>query len=243
MNLNGFITFLLYAACAAYSFLAHHVLHLNVKEHKNIVLAVAFGALSVWAGAMAVANAAGTYQQALLWRRIAGFGWGTVFSNVLHFVLLISNHRWLRKKWILYLLYAPALVNLIVFVFYSPIANQQFALVKTASSWTNLWVNTFWNWFHMAYLFLFSFGTLYVLLQWLASTQDPREKRLAWLLLASFALALFAGVVSDYLIPDQGGLEALSQSAILFILFPSAVIVYIIRRYAFMQPLPDNEPR
>lgn len=63
--------------------------------------------LLFWCLGLAITVAACNEDICALGRRLAPFGWGTILSLMLHFILLLTRNRLLKKWWIYPLLYIP----------------------------------------------------------------------------------------------------------------------------------------
>ena len=105
----------------------------------NRLFFIACLALSVWAFCFSIANSA----QRLM--RVPCFGeeslhsgWGTVYSLLLHFFLILTERKKiLEHQWIYAIIYIPAFVNVYAFGF-SGLARGQYNLIHSPMGWVNI---------------------------------------------------------------------------------------------------------
>ena len=64
---------------------------------------------AIWTFAFAISNSLCDLQEVLIWRRIAALGWGSAFSLMLHFMLILTEKQKLLAAPKTYVaLYLPA---------------------------------------------------------------------------------------------------------------------------------------
>lgn len=116
MSLPYVYSLIFFIAFAIYFMMGIYTISLNAKRMLNRLYFVACIALAVWAFCFSIANSAQDAEIALFWRRLASIGWGTVYSILLNFYLIVTERKaLLKKKWLYVLLYLPALVNVLAF--------------------------------------------------------------------------------------------------------------------------------
>lgn len=213
------------------------------NDSSNRLLATLFGLMSFWAVCMMAAYAATDHDVALAWRRSAGLGWGTVFSFLLHFVLIISGHeKCLRRKIVLALIYAPVAVNLFVLVLYAPTANAQFDLQLHQGVWISHYVDSFWNRWHSGYYATASILSIALLVRWHLKTSDEIEKRQSRALFITFTAVFVISLFTDFVGARVPKDQIPFQAGIVTIMIPVVAIYYIARKYAFLSPSEPTAP-
>lgn len=237
MELSIVFSILFFIAFILYFFMGIFVLNINGKSAKNILFFVNCALLCFWSFGFAIANSASDYGTALLWRRISAVGWGSLFSFMLHFILILTGQSAvLKKKWLYVLIYFPAVVNLYIFSFNKTIATGQYNLYYSSSGWINRSVNNSIDWFYNIYYSCFLVICLIVLVLWRLSC-NPKDKSTARLLIISIFFAFILGSLTDIIfsiyIPGE-----VPQMAPIFIIVPLVAIYYSIKKYDLMKNRP-----
>ncbi|SEU27806.1 EAL domain-containing protein [Paenibacillus sp. NFR01] len=233
MTLPYIYSLVFFIAFAIYFTLGMYTISLNSKSVLNRLYLAACLALSIWAFCFSLANSAPDYATALFWRRLSSVGWGTVYSFLLNFYLLLTEkHRILKKKWLYALLYLPALVNVIAFGL-SETAKTQYKLAETSVGWVNISANTWGDVFFDLYYVLFSLIGLMLLFRWGRGTKDPIKKKQAYLFLGSYIVTVVLGTLTDMIVNTYTS-YTLPQLAPVFVLLPTTAIFYAIKRYGLM---------
>lgn len=198
------------------------------------------GLMALWAFSMTISTVAPTMQMALFWRKISAFGWGTVYSVVLHVCLEFSGSTLHKKRpWLLGLIYAPALINLVVFALPGAYSDQNYHLVMTVWGWSSLWVDTFWNHFHTVYYLLFAAAILLLVYNWAKKARQPHERKHASLIGISFVAAAALSIGTDTVLGRlTGGYSP--QLTVVFLAFPAGAILLAIKRFNFI-PIKQEE--
>lgn len=193
--------------------------------------------LSIWAFAFSIANSGPNQEMVLLWRRIAAFGWGSFFSFLIHFTLIVTkNTDILKKKWVAALIYLPAAVSVFVFDLYSPIAEVQYQLIFTPGGWINTSSGSLWDNFYNLYYISFSLIVAGLLLCWGRKTSEPNEKIQASLMLGFFSGGVVLGSLTEFILNSQFHLN-IPQMAPVVILIPITVMLICIKRYGLLAPV------
>ncbi len=227
-------------ACAVSVFLGAYSLYLNPRSPLNRSLAAMLFALTLWTVGLGIALSAPDLQTCLFWRRFAALGWGSFFSLLLHFALILTGREKLLRKWWAYvLLYLPPALILTAFTWFPGVNPGQYRMVPTGFGWVNVAVNNGWDWFHMAYFIGFSLLAFGLVWHWGRRSNDPHARKISRLVLLSFIPAMLVGSVTDIFFNSLFS-DPLPQIAPIMIMFPLSVIYYAIRRYRFMDPRPES---
>jgi len=91
LNLPYIISVVFFVACAVYFMYGLHVFTYNTKSLMHWLFFFCCLDMSLWALSFSIGNVAADYESALLWRRIASVGWGSIFSYFLHYILLLPK--------------------------------------------------------------------------------------------------------------------------------------------------------
>lgn len=235
LSLPVFFSVLFYISFAIYLFFGLFVIYIDSKSQINRIFFILCIPMCIWAFSFSIAISAPDYDTAILWRRIAAIGWGTMYSFLLHFILIMSEHRkLLQKKFVYLLIYLPTLFNLYAFAFNESVANAQYKLVNSIFGWHNISANSFWDWIFNVYYVGFSVLGLILIWYWGRTNQDKGKKRQARIFIIAFVSALLLGTFTD-IISNSYLAVALPQLAPVVILIPISAILYLIKRYHFMQ--------
>lgn len=229
------LSWIFYLVFVVFTYAGLFAFKLDHKSSKTKLLTGAFSALAIWALCFSVANAAPDHATALFWRQAASIGWGTLYSFVLHLSLVTAGHGPLlkRHRWLPWLIYLPAALNVYGFLL-APGASQQLHIVAYRFGWNSIWVDSFWNWFHAVYFGLFSGLSVMLLLRWLFKTKDKGQKHQALSITYSFLAAGVLGAITDLLRLTHSDVM-LPQLGILLVLIPTVNFFHLIRQHAFIE--------
>jgi hypothetical protein len=190
--------------------------------------------MALWSFGFSIAINAPSADVCLLGRRIAAIGWGSLFSFVVHFILLLTGNKHIASKlWINIVLYAPAAVSVYIFAISNQMAIIQYNLVPTPYGWTNIAVNNGWDIMYYCYYitcFLYSF---YLLLRWGQKTEDEVSRKQARYLQYAWIASVLIGSLDIFfntLVHDAH----LPQMAPIAFMIPLLMIYYSIRKFRFM---------
>ncbi len=234
MSLPEIISLILFVAFDIYAFWGLYTLNLGAKRGLKAVFFTLCLLMCVWAFCLSIANSAPNYETALYWRRMAALGWGPAYGVMLHyFLVLTGKSELLKKRWIYLPLYLPGVLTALVFGVIPELASRQYNLVESPAGWVNISVNNWWDWFFNIYYLGFAAIGLVLLWQWGRSSRNPDDKKQAYLLMASFALAVILGTITDIIANSYMSFK-LPQLAPVFVLIPFTIIFYFIKRYGLM---------
>ncbi len=224
---------LFFGAFAVYLFLGVYIIYINPRAGLNRVFFALCVALCIWSLGFAMANSAPTYEDCLRWRRISAVGWGSVYSILLHFVLLLSGKKCIQKHLPLCsIIYLPAGVSLLGYSLLD-FARSQYELVRIENGWINLGVQSNLDLFFNIYYISYVVTCLVIVWLWRRKAQNKYSKKQADLVLFSVAAALVIGTVTDVVLSSYLG-GPLPQMAPLFTLIPVAAVFYSVRRLELM---------
>ncbi|MGX8797731.1 EAL domain-containing protein [Fusibacter sp. JL298sf-3] len=217
-----------------YGVVGSYAYSLNPGALINRIFSFICLALCVWAFAFAMGNAAGSYETSRLWRRVASLGWGTVYSFLLHFFLLLSEKKaLLRHKAIYVLIYLPAVLNVVLFGLYSPIANTQYHLVHLETGWINVnsggWGDLFFN----AYYLVFSLIGLIAVWNWKGLIKDSGKEKTAIIISITFFMGIVLGTATDVFVNRHLNFYT-PQLGIIFAAIPMLGVLYAIKTHSLM---------
>ncbi|HAK44426.1 MAG TPA: hypothetical protein DCO79_00675, partial [Spirochaeta sp.] len=196
------ILYILYQAVtficfAFYAVIGGIALSMNPKAQENRIFSMVGFSLVFWVGAILMSTVSHDLKTALFWRRISAIGWGTLYSFLLHFFLVLCGEKRLLKKiWLYFIIYLPAVINIIVFCILGDIAENQFHLYMTEFGWTNIPEKSLWDTFFNIYYLSFSSAVIIVLLRWGFRKKGFRRKHALGILI-SYLTAIILGSVSE----------------------------------------------
>jgi diguanylate cyclase (GGDEF)-like protein len=246
MYLSDMLSLFFFGSFCVYLFMGVYVINLNRRAILNRLFLVMALLMGIWAFSFSIATSAPTHEIALEWRKIAAIGWGTIFSVILHFFLVLTEHRSLRKWWVYLLIYIPAIWNLCVYLLINSVANQMFRLVKTDAGWANVSVNNWIDWLYYLYYIGFTLTGLILLFRHSLQSSDHRKRKQALLITSSFLIAIVVGSATDIFI-NRYLQNAVLQFAPLVMLLPAIACLLAIRLFGFMKrtdaacELPEDE--
>lgn len=156
-----------YLAFVVYLLFGAYIISLNSKLILHRVFFMLCLVLCLWAFTFSIANSAPDYATALFWRRVSAFGWGTMYSLLLHFILILTGkEKLLRQAWTYLWLYLPAAATVYVFALHPGLVSQQYNLMQTAVGWINVSANNRWDWYFNLYYLIFTVAGVGLIWQW-----------------------------------------------------------------------------
>ena len=239
MSLALAISLVLFLAASVHLMIGVYILSLGTPSSLNRSFFLVSLSLCVWAFSFSIASSAPDYETALFWRRMSSLGWGTLYSLLLHFFLILTGstvlltRRWLHAAYAV--LYVPAIVTVLVFGFHGGWLVAPYTLVATTAGWVIVSDNTPWDWLFSLYAGSFVLLSLLLLWHWGRRSTSAREKSTARLLATSLAAAAILGTLTD-IVRIRYMPFAVPRLAPVIALIPAAAIVFAIKRYGLMAP-------
>ena len=240
MELPLLFTIVFLTVFTIYFFFAIYILHLNQKAALNRMFFAVCISLCIWTFGFAMSIDSPDAASALFWRRGSVIGWATLYANILIFLLILTGRaRLLRKWWLILLLYAPAVLNIVVFAFLKSTVSYEYRMVKVAFGWTNMSVLAIWDILFYLYYIGYIAACIVVAWRWKKNAADQNVVRQANMIIASFIIALILGSITDVVLSATGKI-LLPQMAPVFILIPVMVFFFCINRYGLMNSDTDD---
>lgn len=221
--------------------LGSYSLYIDSKERLNRTFFALCISISIWAIGYSMANDATNSDLCLFWRRISVFGWGSMYSLLLHFCLVLTRKDNILKKWWHYLLlYTPAIITIYIFAISNSLAVQQYNFVRTTFGWTNIPPNNGWSWFFNIYFFGYMVYVLGVIWKWGRDSYSNQTKKQVKIILTSFSFALLLATATDVICNSINSIY-IPQIAPIIILIPIIAVFYSIIQYGLMNPKLVNK--
>ncbi|MEW8985462.1 MAG: EAL domain-containing protein [Bacillus sp. (in: firmicutes)] len=243
MYLPDIVSVIYFVACAIYFFYGLLVLSNNTKSTMHWLFFCCCLDMSIWALSFSIGNVAVDYESALFWRRIASIGWSSLYSYFLHYILLLTGNKLLKKKSIYILLYMPALLNIFLYGIYTNTVVQSYHLVQTYFGWINISGNTLLDWYFNLYYVGYSVIGIVLLFRWGFISKETAKRKQSIIIGISYIAAVIFGTLTEYIINYFLHVKV-PQLASIIILIPLSAMLYCIRRYNFMRKeLQHEEPK
>jgi diguanylate cyclase (GGDEF)-like protein len=225
---------LFFTAFAVYLFFGIYTIRLNPQASLNKLFLAVCSALCLWSFGFSIANSASTPEICLFWRRVSALGWTSIYSLLLHFLLVLTGRESVLKRgWVCPLLYFPAFINLYIFSLSDKMAGIQYNLVKMAYGWINVAVNNGWDLFFYLYYAGYVLACLGLVGLWKRNSAAENSRRQATLIFISLLAALLLGSLTDVIL-SSNLTNPLPQMAPVFTLIPIIAMYYAIKRYGLM---------
>lgn len=203
----------------------------NIKSRINRLFVFMMASLGLWAFAFSIMNSASTPEMGAFWGCISVFGWGVIYSILLHFVLILTKVNIPTSKWVMHsIMYAPAVINIILFAPFGILAEKQYRLVESDFGWVNVIPMNPGRIWLMLYYFSFAIASIALLFRWwIKLDRDDPQKPLAGRFILSVLFPFVLGVITDAL-PDMLGTNSFPQLVIIFMMVPVAVLSPTLRK-------------
>ncbi len=185
---------------------------------------------------LAVATSAADIETCETWRRISAIGWGSAFSIILHFILIITDRKSSLGKWWFYvLLYLPAAVTVLTFAIPTDLNQAPYQLQLTEYGWVNIAQiaqYTIWDWIFFLYYIGYTLSGLVLVLLWGKRSSEHNKKMQSRIIFSSFLAALILGTLTDIVLNSTS--VKIPQMAPIVMLIPIIAIYYAIKKHGFM---------
>lgn len=241
-NIPILFSIVFFLVCTFYVFLGVYILKINSHGHINRVFFLLCISLSFWAFGFSISISASDMETCLSMRRVSALGWGSFFSILLHFILILTGKNNILKKWWIYvLLYLPSAVTIYVFALSNEkMLMEQYNFVYTSHGWINVSINNAWDWLSDIYYVCFTFVGVGLVWKWGRKSSSEQIKKQSRLFLFTFLGAFLLGTATD-IISNSYFKTTIPQIAPIIIMIPAFAIYYSINQYKMMNPTPFNE--
>lgn len=240
MSLAFVFSLIYFSICVVYILFALYVVFLDMRSKINRLFFTLCLLLGIWTFSYAIANSAPDQETALIWMRVAVFGWGMMAALFLHCVLAMTGkEQFLKNKWLYVLLYLPGAVTVFVFGISGGLAAEQYQLINSGAGWVNIADHGAWLRFYYIYAISFSLAAIYLLWGWQKRTEETTKKKLSrWLIISIFVMIF--SLATNNVLGYSGQLSKLYYLAENSVLLPVAVMLYAIRKYRFIDPTKES---
>jgi len=205
----------------------------NNRAPANRCFFVMIISINLWSVGLALANIAPDAATCEIWRRFSAVGWGTVYSIILHFFLILTERRTLLKKWWLYIiLYLPAAVTIVAFAVPSGLNPAPYQLSRTEFGWVNVSSFNVWDWFFYTYYIGYLLIGLILVFRWGQKSPEDKIKKQSRAIILSFMAALIIASITDVLLGNF--FAKFPQMAPIVLLIPIMTIYRIMKKYGFI---------
>ena len=197
--------------------------------------------LGFWAFAFSILTSATSYAEASFWSRMSVVGWGTLYSFLLHYILLLADKKTLLKNRLTYVfLYIPSALNIYMFGIAPYFNHQESNLIRMTAGWVHISTHTFADLFFQSYYLLFSLMGLMVLWNWKKKSKDKYAKNTAIVITCGFFASIILGSLTDTFLREKFQ-EQTPQLGIIIAAVSMASIFYSIKKNGTMLPRLDEE--
>ncbi len=231
MEYSLFVSTLYYLSACFYLIFGAYTIASNAKSSNNRLFLLLTSTMAVWAFTYSVSNSAPTAELSAFWRCMSVFGWGVFHSLLLHFALIITNHRFqLNKASRVIILYLPTFINIILFAPFGYLAEKQYEMVPSDFGWRNLLpANIGQIWINVYYI-TYTIITIILLLRWWKKIEphSPLKRQVGYFLV-SMLLPFIVGSITD-IFPGMLGLRQLPRLTIPLLVLPTTFMFIILRK-------------
>lgn len=241
-NISAIISLLFFLLMCVYLFWGIYIIRLNRKSSVSKVFLLTCISLSIWSFGFAMANSAQYAGTSLFWRRISAIGWTSIYSLMLHFLLLIANENAsIKQKRMFILVHIPALINMYIFSFSNTMAARQYNMVKLDYGWVNQPVNNVWDFLFYTYYGTYIISSLIIAWKWRRKQAGKAIAKKANYFCITIIGAFLLGSVTD-VIWNSIFDKPLPQMSPLYVLLPTWAMYYSARHHGLIKPeKPDKK--
>lgn len=233
-SLLFFMLFGIYAVFGIYTIIN------NSRETLNRAFFAVCMAMSIWAFGFSVAISAPDLSTCFFWRRVSAVGWGSLYSILMHFFLILTGRKSIsNKKWIYFLIYLPAAVCVYIFSISTNMSLAHYQFVRTHMGWINIAGDYNWDWFFNIYYGSFMLVGMGLIWQWGRKSGDENHKRQARLILPATLAAFVMGTLSDLIFNSYLSIP-IPQIGPLIALIPITACFIAIKKYGLINIVEQN---
>ena len=188
---------------ALYLYLGGYILRSNPRERLNQIFSAICLSFFFWSFAYTFLPGAPSKEHAWVWYRISACGWTLTPSLLLHFFILLSGHdRWLRRRWVIPIIYLPGLYFLAL-AWFGHVGVVDF--VSTRFGWSDVYGPLTFSFA----MFLLYFPSsillgLYLVWRWGRRSELIAQRREAQFIVATGVPVLAAVAASGIFMPWMG---------------------------------------
>lgn len=239
MTLNYTLSLLFFISFSVYIFLGIYILFLNLNSLLNRLFFVVTISLCIWSFAFSMCYLTKDYNSAVHWRMIASIGWTTIFSFLLHFIILLTeNDKVLKKRWIYLLMYLPSAIFAFVFCFDYKNAKNMYSLLYSEVGWITISKEGVWSQLYNIYYIVCTLLGIYFLWFWWRKSKDGDKKKFAFMMISSFAISILLGTITEKVINVYTSIQC-PQLAPIIAIFPISFVCYATKKYGLL--IPDKK--
>lgn len=227
-------SFVFYLVFIVYIMFGIYIYNINKKSALNLTFLGVCISMAIWSFSFAIIRLVESYETALIVKRFGAMGWGTMYSFLLHFsMVLTEKKKYLKKKWFYAVIYTPAIINIYVFGL-SSAAYKHHGLVFMNGDWIGIPADRIWDNYFNVYYLVFSVTAIWVIWRWGKHVQEAVKRAQAKLIVRTVIIALLIGSFTDKILKryyDESTLQIAPAIALISI----AAIFFSIKKHGFMK--------
>lgn len=236
MTLTNFLSLSFLISFFVYVFLGVYILFLNTKNILNRLFFMVTFSLALWAFGFSMCYLTQDYNTAVHWRMFSAIGWTTLFSFLLHFLMVLTGGKKLiKKRWVYILIYLPAVIFLFVFSLYNDFAITLYNLSYTDFGWITASEQSIWSDAYNVYYIGCSLISILLLMNWWKNSKEQDNKKQALMMITSFAAAILLGTLTERAVNIYTSIKC-PQLAPLLAVIPISAVFYATKKYGLMVP-------
>ena len=221
-----FVLSILFYVCSCFYVVFSAYLVINYVNNKiNRLFVLLTSSMVTWSLSYSIANSASTAEVNAFWRCMSVFGWGIFYSVLFHFILVLTKtESRLNKRNLLFIIYFPAFINILLYAPFGLIGEKQYQVMQTDFGWIDthpldmgkLWINL--------YPIIYTIPSIILIVRWLRKLEPHSHlKRQVRIFLITVFIPFLVGGITDIL-PDILGIESFPKVAAIFITIPVTML-------------------
>jgi diguanylate cyclase (GGDEF)-like protein len=231
---------LFFVVAMIYILMAVHTLSKDTKDIKNRLYFGITILFAIWGLIYGMIYMVTDPINAAMIRKLSVLSWGVIYSLILHMIMLLaSKEKYFKTKTIYFLLYLPALMNIILYIG-SPITAGE--LSYTSNGWViaNPVARGFmWDNYFYFYYSIFVVLSITTAILWWKDTDKLREKKQSGIIVVTLILSFILGSIFEIILP-LNGITIISGITIIIAFIPVGGIWYAIEKLGLMSFKPEE---
>lgn len=226
MDIRVVFSILFTMATIIYALVGVHILSLKEKTQVHYTCVALCLSLFIWSSAFAIQYSTLNHSVAVMSVRMAAIGYGSSMSIFVHFILLLTKQtKLLENRYIIPLIYIPAVINIVGFTIGPSFNIFTPKLVPYFHGWISTSTGSFFDVFFYIHTFLYIIITFIILIRWRAISLDNNIRKQFRLTIFVLIVTAVVSLVMDMILTDLFGIISPEITTIVA-LFPLGALVY-----------------
>ncbi|RDY29897.1 EAL domain-containing protein [Lachnotalea glycerini] len=191
--------------------------------------------LSCWCFGAALSLTASNAIDAVLWLKFSAIGAAGFWAFLLHYMIVLTDsERLLKKRWMKYVIYVPAIIMIYVRGVSKEIPEELYHFKKTSLGWVSNTGFSFWTLLFDLYMISFTLAGIFLIYRWKKKIKDDHQREQAGNIYNSYIISFLIAILGELLDHLQMGCYFHKLTPFI-LLVPILILCYSIRNSNLMK--------